>query len=104
VTRRRRQLERLRNADARSAPSQWLASVGFGQIKRNPISTKDAQMKAVVYHGVGDIRLDDVADPKIRSRLTPWCGSLRRPSAERISAYGTFDERADGWLKVALAL
>jgi hypothetical protein len=28
-------------------------------------------MKAVVFHGVGDVRLDDVPEPKIRMRTTP---------------------------------
>lgn len=42
-------------------------------------------MKAVVYHGPGDIALDQVADPSIE-------------------AYQGFDRRDAGWLKTVLAV
>jgi hypothetical protein len=32
--------------------------------------TRRKYMKAVVFHGVGDIRLDDVPEPEIRSPQT----------------------------------
>ncbi len=39
-------------------------------------------MKAVVFHVIGDIRLDDVSEPKIEeSRDAIVCGSPRVPSA-----------------------
>jgi hypothetical protein len=33
-------------------------------------------MKAVVFHGIGDIRLDNVPEPKFRSRAMRLCGLL----------------------------
>jgi threonine dehydrogenase-like Zn-dependent dehydrogenase len=47
-------------------------------------------MKAVVFHGVGDIRLDDMPEPKI---LQP---------TDAIEAYKAFDTRQSGWVKVEL--
>jgi Alcohol dehydrogenase GroES-associated len=44
-------------------------------------------VKAVVWHGVGDIRAEEVPDPKI---LEPG------------DAYRTFDRRESGWLKTVL--
>ena len=52
-------------------------------------------MKAVVYHGLGDIRLDSVGDPKLKEDTDALV-----PSA--IDAYKAFDERQQGWLKVEL--
>jgi hypothetical protein len=40
-------------------------------------------MKAVVWQGIGDIRLEDVAEPKIE-------------------AYSKFDQHGAGWIKVLL--
>ena len=50
-------------------------------------------MKAVVYHGLGDIRLDSVSDPKLKEDT----------DALVLSVYKAFDERQQGWLKVELA-
>ncbi len=47
-------------------------------------------MKAVVFHGVGDIRLDDVPEP-----------TIQEPTGA-IEAYETFDQRQPGWIKVEL--
>jgi threonine dehydrogenase-like Zn-dependent dehydrogenase len=83
-------------------------------------------MKAVVYHGVGDIRLDDFAEPTIQEptdatvRLTASaiCGTDLHfvrgtmPGTKEgpilghegaLEAYEQFDRRQPGWLKVALA-
>ncbi len=42
-------------------------------------------MKAVVFHGIGDIRLDNVPEP-----------------TSAIDAYKAFDQRQPGWIKVEL--
>ena len=47
-------------------------------------------MKAVVFHGIGDIRLDEVADP-----------TIEQPT-DAIEAYTSFDSRGRGWTKVKL--
>jgi threonine dehydrogenase-like Zn-dependent dehydrogenase len=47
-------------------------------------------MKAVVFHGIGDIRLDEVADPRIEQ------------PTDAIEAYKTFGSRGRGWTKVKL--
>jgi threonine dehydrogenase-like Zn-dependent dehydrogenase len=39
--------------------------IGFER-NRAPPATEEVSMKAVVYHGVGDIRLDEVPEPKIK--------------------------------------
>ena len=31
-------------------------------------------MKAVVFHDIGDIRLEDVAEPRLQNPPTPSCG------------------------------
>lgn len=59
-------------------------------------------MQAVVWHGVGEISLDEVPDPTIRGRRLAAKGRPRR-EAGRV-AYRTFDQRATGWTKVALDL
>ena len=38
-------------------------------------------MKAVVFHGLGDIRLDDVPEPEIKEPTDAIVPSRRRPSA-----------------------
>jgi len=48
-------------------------------------------MKAVVFHEIGDIRLDDRPEPQIKEPLT-----------SAIDAYRAFDERQPGWIKVEL--
>ena len=48
-------------------------------------------MKAVVFHGIGDIRLDSVPDAKIQE-----------PTDAIVRAYRAFDTRQPGWLKVEL--
>jgi len=59
-------------------------------------------MKAVVFHGVGDIHVDDVPEPQIQDpndailRLTP------SETVSAIEAYEAFDSRRTGWTKVAL--
>lgn len=69
-------------------------------------------MKAVVWHGVGDIRLDEVDDPRIQQptdaviRITrsAICGTdlhMVKPTSA-IDAYRSFDLREDGWLKTVL--
>jgi threonine dehydrogenase-like Zn-dependent dehydrogenase len=46
-------------------------------------------VKAVVWHGVGAIRLDDVED------------KIQEPT-DAIEAYETFDRWEPGWIKVEL--
>jgi threonine dehydrogenase-like Zn-dependent dehydrogenase len=46
-------------------------------------------MRAIGWHGTGDIRLDTVDDPKVEE-----------PTA--IEAYRRFDRREEGWLKTVL--
>lgn len=53
-------------------------------------------MKAVVFHGVGDIRLDDVAEPRIEH---PNDVPERAAGVEACEA---FDRREPGWLEVEL--
>ena len=89
-------------------------------------------MKAVVWHGVGDIRLDDVPEPKIKepeiSNLTLKMGNCNHrkyiprlidfartgvvdptqiltetePLGSAIEAHRQFDLRHRGWTKVKL--
>ncbi len=47
-------------------------------------------MKAVVFHGIGDIRLEDVSDPEIQD------------VTDAIEAYKAFDRRQPGWIRVEL--
>ncbi len=47
-------------------------------------------MKAVVFHGIGDIRLEDVAEP-----------SIQQPT-DATAAYKACDTREPGWVKVEL--
>lgn len=52
-------------------------------------------MKAIVFHDVGDIRMDDVPEPqKVLTRIEPLTNA--------IEAYKAFDERQAGWMKVTL--
>ena len=48
-------------------------------------------MRAIVFHGVGDIRLEKVADPR-----------QRQPLASAVEAYRVFAEHRPGWVKVEL--
>ena len=41
-------------------------------------------MKAVVFHGIGDIRLEEVADPKIKEPTDAIVSSPRAQSAAPI--------------------
>ena len=60
-----------------------------------------------VFHGVGDVRLDSVKEPKLREpadalvRLTASaiCGTDLH---NVIEAYERFDQREEGWVKVML--
>ncbi|MDN7907236.1 hypothetical protein QZM18_24395 [Burkholderia diffusa] len=47
-------------------------------------------MKAVVFHGIGDIRIDTVSDPEVAD------------VADAVDAYRAFDVREPGWMKVTL--
>ena len=47
-------------------------------------------MKVVVFHDVGDVRLDDVDEPRIQ-----------QPTGA-IDAYKEFDRRQPGWIEVDL--
>jgi len=49
-------------------------------------------MKAVVFHGIGDVRLDDVPEPRITHPTDP----IVRLTARAIC------RREQAWLKVAL--
>jgi len=77
----------------------------------------EINMKAVVFHGIGDIRLDEVPEPKIQDstdaivRLTASaiCGTdlhMIRGTfpgmTSVIDAYKAFDTRQPGWVKVEL--
>jgi threonine dehydrogenase-like Zn-dependent dehydrogenase len=78
-------------------------------------------MKALVFHAVGDIRLDDVPDPQpqeptdaiVRLTSSAICGAdlhFVRGTMDGMkegtileSAYKAFDRREAGWIKVELA-
>ena len=77
-------------------------------------------MKAVTWHGVGDIRFGEVPDPRIekptdvimRITTSAICGTdlhfVRgtmpglEPLTDILGAYRQFQDRDPGWLKVAL--
>ena len=67
-------------------------------------------MKAVVYHGVGDISLDDVAEPRIEAqtdaivRITASAKfqSQVKPVTDAIADFKAFDRRERSWIKVEL--
>jgi len=76
-------------------------------------------MKAVVFHDIGDVRLEDIPEPKLKEptdaivRITTSaiCGTdlhmirATMPGmvlGDVISAYKSFDRREEGWIKVAL--
>lgn len=72
-------------------------------------------MKAVVFHDVGDIRLDTGPDPSLPrpdrgvARNAEVLDFAREAPVEVIreltgamDAYRTFDQRRPGWMKVAL--
>ncbi len=52
-------------------------------------------MKAVVFHGIGDVRLDEVPEPKTLV-------GRHAPVTSAIDAYEQFDRRKQGWLRVEL--
>ena len=65
----------------------------------------DAAMKAVMFHGVGDIRLDDVADPKIfggPSMTGPFNGLQAEYALTPFAASSHIKARGRGWTKVKL--
>lgn len=53
-------------------------------------------MKAIVWHGIGDIRLDEVPDPS--TVLTQERGL----DVSALQAYERFDQREEGWIKTVL--
>jgi threonine dehydrogenase-like Zn-dependent dehydrogenase len=55
-------------------------------------------MKAVVFHDVGDIRLDDVPEPKLQSDTD----AVDCIASRLEMAYRAFDTRQPGWIKVEL--
>ena len=89
-------------------------------------------MKAVVWHGVGDIRLDEIAEPQIgkamNKNLTIRMGNCNHrkylptlielvqsgvvdpldilteemPLTDALTAYKAFDKQEAGWIKVEL--
>jgi len=63
-------------------------------------------MKAVVFHGVADGRIDDVPSlvQLVRTRsLGPIAPlSQHTPASSAIEAYEQFDRHEQGWLKVGL--
>jgi threonine dehydrogenase-like Zn-dependent dehydrogenase len=76
-------------------------------------------MKAVVFHGVGDFRLDDVllqlgncphrkyiprlVEAVVAEKADPLKVLTEfEPMTDAISAYKTFDKRKFGWVKVDL--
>ena len=64
-------------------------------------------MKAVGFHGVGDIRVDDVPESfSFKHRPTRLCRSTSKvlPQVEPLSAAtdAAFDSRRPGWIKVEL--
>lgn len=77
-------------------------------------------MRAVVFHGVGDIRLDDVKEPKLKEpadaivRITASaiCGTVLhlvrgtvrgvKPGTVLGHSDKAFDRREPGWTKVEL--
>ena len=84
---------------------------------QNAPLTRGGNIKAVVFHDIGDIRLDDVPEPRIKDstdaivRLTASaiCGTdLHKilthsaPLMSALDAYSQFDKRQDGWIKVML--
>ncbi|MET3823371.1 threonine dehydrogenase-like Zn-dependent dehydrogenase [Burkholderia sp. PvR073] len=59
-------------------------------------------MKAVVFHGIGDIRIDTVPDPEVAQATDAVVSVLtcREPLTNAIDAYRAFDAREPGWRKV----
>lgn len=74
-------------------------------------------MKAVVFHATGDIRIEDMPEPRLQQptdaivRLTTSAicgtdlhfvrGTMVEPVQNVIQAYEAFDKREPGWIKVA---
>jgi len=56
-------------------------------------------MKAVVFHGIGDIRLEDVPEPTLREPTDAICGTNLHFVR---GTYRAFDTRQPGWLKAKL--
>ncbi len=57
-------------------------------------------MKAVVFHAIGHIRLDDVPEPELQQ---PTAAIVRlTTSAICGTDLQAFDKREPGWIKVAL--
>lgn len=76
-------------------------------------------MRAVVWRGVGDIAVEEVADPKIQDPTdVPKLIELvlaraidpariltqREPLTDAVSAYQVFDTRQASWIKVELQM
>lgn len=72
-------------------------------------------MKVVVFHGIGEIRLDGFRDPRIKQSTDAiswtWCAaapstpcSCSRTTirSDAIEAYEAFDHHRRGWTKVKL--
>ena len=59
-------------------------------------------MKAVVFHGVGDIRLETVRDPKLRAPTDAIVRLTASAIMNAIEAYKAFDRHEPGWIKVKL--
>ena len=61
-------------------------------------------MKAVVFHGIGDIRIDTVPDPQAAQATDAAVSVLtrREPLTNAIDAYRAFAVREPGWMKVKL--
>jgi len=53
-------------------------------------------MKAGVFHGIGDMRLEDVPEPTLREPTNAICGT--NPHFVR-GTYRAFDTHQPGWLK-----
>jgi threonine dehydrogenase-like Zn-dependent dehydrogenase len=69
----------------------------------NGTTADEATMKAVVFRDLGDIRLEDVPEPRIEQptgAIDPRAILTRiEPLTRAIDAYKAFDRREPGWIK-----
>jgi len=56
-------------------------------------------MKAVVFYGIGDIRLEDVSEPKIRLTASAICGTDLHFVRGTIPGMKPGHEGVGGWLR-----
>jgi hypothetical protein len=56
-------------------------------------------MKAVVFHGIGNISLEEVKDPQVLSRKTTRAACVNTSEGTTVALLTTQSKRQPGWIK-----